>query len=156
MTRKRLHIFLEPDHAKRLAALAAAKQLSKSTIVAAALASALSPDSADQREAAIGRRLDRLTRQFNKLEQDQNIAIETLALFIRYYLSVTPIVPDAHQVAAWAQGRGRFKEFVQHLGRQLQRGKGLVRELHEEIYPEDRDFFSFDEETSADHPGART
>lgn len=150
MSRRRLNIFLEPDHAKRLVELAAAKGISKSTIVAAALASALSPDSADQREAAISRRLDRLTRQFNKLEQDQNIAIETLALFIRYYLSVTPVVPDAQQVAAWAQGRGRFTQFVQHLGRHLQRGKGLVRELHEEIYPEDRDFFSFDEEASAD------
>lgn len=156
MSRRRLNIFLEPDHAKRLVELAAAKGISKSTIVAAALASALSPDSADQREAAISRRLDRLTRQFNKLEQDQNIAIETLALFIRYYLSVTPVVPDAQQVAAWAQGRGRFTQFIQHLGRHLQRSKGLVRELHEEIYPEDSEFFSFQDDASSDSPGAQS
>jgi len=154
MSRRRLNIFLEPDHAKRLAEVAALKGLSKSSIIAAALASALSPDSADQREAAVSRRLDRLTHQFNKLEQDQNIAIETLALFIRYYLSVTPVVPDAQQLAAWAQGRGRFAQFIQQLGRQLQRGKSLVRELHEEIYPENRDFFSFDDSTSADQTGA--
>src|SRR5580765_6002109 len=126
MSRKRLNIFLEPDHAKRLAEFSALKGLSKSSIIAAALASALSPDSADQREAAVSRRLDRLTRQFSKLDQDQNIAIETLALFIRYYLSVTPVVPDAQQFAAWAQGRGRFAQFVQQLGRQLQGGKSLV------------------------------
>lgn len=154
MSRRRLNIFLDPDHAKRLADVAALRGLSKSSIIAAALASALSPDSADQREAAIGRRLDRLTRQFNKLEQDQNIAIETLALFVRYYLSVTPVVPDAQQPAAWAQGRGRFAKFVQELGRQLQRGKSLVRDLHEEIYPEERDFFASDEGESASETGA--
>src|SRR5258708_3379405 len=118
MSRKRLHIFLEPDHAKRLAACSALTGLSKSSIIAAALASALSPDSADQREAAVSRRLDRLTRQFSKLEQDQNIAIETLALFIRYYLSVTPVVPHAQQLAPWAQGTGRFEQFGQPLCRQ--------------------------------------
>lgn len=154
MSRKRLNIFLEPDHAKRLAEVAALKGLSKSSIIAAALASALSPDSADQREAAVSRRLDRLTRQFSKLEQDQNIAIETLALFIRYYLSVTPVVPDAQQPAAWAQGRGRFAQFVQQLGRQLQGGKSLVRDLHEEIYPETRDFFAFDDGASVGKTGA--
>lgn len=154
MNRRRMNIFLEPDHAKRLADVAALRGLSKSSIVAAALASALSPDSADQREAAISRRLDKLTRQFDKLEQDQNIAIETLALFIRYYLSVTPMVPDAQQPAAWAQGRGRFAKFVQELGRQVQRGKSLVRDLHEEIYPEEQDFFTADETASPNQTGA--
>src|SRR5690242_20571230 len=103
MKRKRLNIFLEPAHAKRLADTAAVRGKSMSMIVAAALASALSPDSADQREAAIGRRLDRLARQMSKLEQDHNIAIETIALFVRYYLSMSPAVPEAQ--AAWAQGR---------------------------------------------------
>ena len=147
MTRKkRLNIFLEPNHAKRLAKLAVSKGLSQSSIIAAALASALSPDSADQREAALGRRLDRLSRQFNKLEQDQTIAIETLALFVRHYLAVAPAAPDVQQPEAWAQARGRFAQFVQQLGRQLQGGRSLVRELHAEIYPEDRDFFSLDED----------
>ena len=40
------------------------------------LASWLSPDAADQREAAIAK-LDRLSRQAERMERDQNIAIET-------------------------------------------------------------------------------
>jgi hypothetical protein len=144
--KKRLNIFLEPSHAKRLAKLAATKGLSQSSIIAASLASTLSPDSADQREAAIGRRLDRLTRQFSKLEQDQAIAIETFALFVRHYLAVSPEMPDARQPEAWAQARGRFAHFVQELGQQLQGGRSFVRDLHLEIYPEDRDFFSLDED----------
>ena len=44
--RSRLNIFLEPDHARRLDQLATMKGVSKSAIVAAALASYLSPDGA--------------------------------------------------------------------------------------------------------------
>ena len=62
MSHYRLNLFIQPEHAKRLDELAAKKGVSKSSIVAAALASWLSPDAADQREAAIAKRLDRLSR----------------------------------------------------------------------------------------------
>ncbi len=62
MTQHRLNVFIQPEHGKRLDELAAKKGVSKSSIVAAALASWLSPDAADQREAAIAKRLDRLSR----------------------------------------------------------------------------------------------
>ena len=67
MSRARLNIFIETDHARRLEELAALKGLSKSSIIAAALASFLSPDAADRREAAFAKRLDRLSNQFDKL-----------------------------------------------------------------------------------------
>jgi hypothetical protein len=141
MSRKRLNLFLEPDHAERLEELAAMKGLSKSAVVAAALASFLSPDSADRREAVIAKRLDRLTRQFDKLERDQNILIETVALYVRYYLSVTLGAPQVHEEAARSQGRARFDQFVQQLARHLQRGHSLVRDVHEEIFPDESQFF---------------
>ena len=59
MSQTRLNLFIQPEHAKRLDELAAMKGISKSSIVAAALASWLSPDAADRREAAIAKRLDR-------------------------------------------------------------------------------------------------
>ena len=105
-------------------------------IVAAALASWLSPDAADQREAAMAKRLDRLSRQFERLERDQSIQIETLALFVRYFLTVSTPVPEAHQDAARAQGKARFAQFIEQLGRHLLRGHSLVRELVEEIQPD--------------------
>jgi nitrate/nitrite-specific signal transduction histidine kinase len=57
MSHYRLNLFIQPEHAKRLDELAAKKGVSKSSIVAAALTSWLSPDAADQREAAIAKRL---------------------------------------------------------------------------------------------------
>ena len=101
-----------------------------------ALASWLSPDAGDQREAAIAKRLDRLSRQTERLERDQNIQIETLALFIRYFLTVSTPVPEAHQDAARAQGKVRFEQFVEQLGRHLLRGRSLVRDVVEELHPD--------------------
>ncbi|WP_114971016.1 ribbon-helix-helix protein, CopG family [Rhodoferax ferrireducens] len=132
----RLNLFIQPDHAKRLDELAAKKGVSKSSIVAAALASWLSPDAGDQREAATAKRLDRLSRQFERLERDQNILIETLALYVRYYLTVSTPVPEAHQEAAKAQGKARFEQFIEQLGRHVLRGRSLVKEVYEEIQPD--------------------
>ncbi len=133
MTRVRLNIFIEPDHAKRLEQVAAHKGVSKSAVVAAALASFLSPDGEDQREAAIAKRLDRLSRQFDRLERDQNVLIETTALYVRYFLTVSIPVPEGQQEAARAQGRGRYMQFIEQLARHIQRGRSLVREVHEDI-----------------------
>lgn len=135
MSQYRLNLFITHEHAKRLNELAIKKGVSKSSIVAAALTSWLSPDAGDQREAAMARRLDRLSRQFERLERDQNIGIETLALFVRYFLTVSAPVPDAHQDAARAQGRARFEQFVEQLSRRLMRGRSLVREVVEELNP---------------------
>jgi hypothetical protein len=140
VTRGRLNVFLEREHAKRLAELAAVRGLSKSAIVAAAIASFLSPEEAERRETAIARRLDKLHSQGERLERDQTILIETVALFIRLYLSVSAPIPEAHQEAARAQGKARFEQFITQLGRDLQRGTGFVKSLREEIRPQTSDF----------------
>lgn len=133
MTRARLNIFIEPEHAKRLDQVATLKGVSKSAVIAAALASFLSPDGDDQREAAIAKRLDRLSRQFDRLERDQNVLIETVALYIRYFLTVSIPVPEGQQDAARAQGKARYLQFIEQLARHIQRGRSLVREVHEDI-----------------------
>jgi hypothetical protein len=138
MSQYRLNLFIQPEHARRLDELAAKKGVSKSSIVAAALASWLSPEAGDQREAAVAKRLDRLSRQLERLERDQTIEIETLALFVRYFLTVSTPVPEAHQEAAKAQGKARFEQFVEQLGRHLLRGRSLVRDVVDELYPGQR------------------
>jgi len=136
MSRARLNLFIEPEHAKRLSELAIKKGVSKSSIVAAALAAWLSPVSGDQRETAMAKRLDRLSRQFERLERDQNILIETVALYVRYYLTVSTPVPEAHQEAARAQGRLRFSQFVEQLGRRVQKGRHLFDEVRLDASPD--------------------
>lgn len=139
MSRRRLNVFLEPRHAKRVTAVASQQGISKSSLVAAALAAYLSPDGTEPREAIVMRRLDRLAAGLERLERDQTILIECLGLFIRHHLSITTPLPEAHQDAARAQGRARFEQFVEQLARHLQRGGSLVRTVWQEVAPEGPD-----------------
>jgi hypothetical protein len=131
----RLNIYLKPDLYDRVSDVSAKQLLTKSSIIEAAVASFFSPDAADRREAAFVRRLDRLTRQVERLERDQTIAVETIALFVRFWLSVTPPLPETQQASAKALGTQRYQGFIESLGRRLQRGQSLVREINEEIWP---------------------
>ena len=79
--RDQMNVYFPPALLKQIANLADRKQLSRSAIVEAAVASFLSPDGADRREAAFTRRLDRLSRQVQRLECNVGISAETLALF---------------------------------------------------------------------------
>jgi hypothetical protein len=129
MTKARLSVYLDPGMLAQLAELADRKQQSKSVIAEAAITSFLTPDDADRREAAFTRRLDLLARQGERLERDLSIAAETLALFIRFWLTVTPPLPESAQAAAQAKGRERFESFLETLGRRLAKGQSVLREV---------------------------
>ena len=129
MTKTRLSVYLDPDMLVQLTELADRKQQSKSLIAEAAITSFLTPDDADRREAAVTRRLDLLARQGERVERDLWIAAETLALFIRFWLTVTPTLPESAQAAAQAKGRERFESFLETLGRRLAKGQSVLREV---------------------------
>lgn len=131
----RLNCYFSADLYDSLDALAHRKGLHKSSIVEAAVASFLSPDAADQREAAFTRRLDRISRQIERLERDLGISVEALALFVRFWLSVSPPIPDGAKEAARARGAERYAGFVETLGRRVQKGHTLLREISEDIVP---------------------
>jgi predicted transcriptional regulator len=128
------HTFrLPPDLAGKLADYANRKRVPQALVVEAALASHLSPDGTDRLEAALARRLDRMTRQIERLERHVTISNEALALFIRFWLTSTPPLPDTAQAAAQAKGRERYEGFVEALGRRLARGCTLADELVTDI-----------------------
>jgi len=129
MTKARLSVYLDPGMMAQLADLADRKRQPKSLIAEAAITSFLTPDDADRREAAVTRRLDLLARHGGRLERDLSIAVETLALFIRFWLTVTPPLPESAQVAAQAKGRERFESFIETLGRRLAKGQSILREV---------------------------
>src|SRR5262244_95788 len=105
--RHRMNIYVPPELLKQIADLADRRKLSQSAIVEAAVTSFLSPDGADRREAAFARRLDRLTRQVQRLERNTAITLETLAMFVRFWLTVTPPLQVDAQAAAQAKGHQR-------------------------------------------------
>lgn len=140
MRTERLNIYFERDLARALNKFAAQQRLKKSAVVEAAVREYFAPDRADMREAALSKRIDRLSHQLEKIEQDLTILTEATAIYIRYYLSVVSPIPDVHQDAARAQGKLRFAQFIEQLARHLQRGNSLARDLHDELYPAQGDF----------------
>jgi predicted transcriptional regulator len=140
-------IRLPADLAGKLADYAARKRVSQALVVETALASHLSPDGADRLEAALARRLDRMTRQIERLERHVTISNEALALFVRFWLTSTPPLPDTAQAAAQAKGRERYNGFVEALGRRLARGRMLADEITSDV-PGDEPEHKPDEATS--------
>jgi predicted transcriptional regulator len=130
------HTFRLPsDLAGRLEDYAKQKRLPYSAVAEAALASFLSADSSERMEAALARRLDRLTRQVERMEQHIAMSNEALALFVRFWLTANPSLPDTAQSAVQAKGRERYTAFVEALGRRLATGKRLAQEVAQDVVP---------------------
>jgi predicted transcriptional regulator len=136
--KKRLSAYLDPHVMKALSDYAAQRDVSLSLIAEAAIASFLSPDAEERKEAAVARRLDQIDRRVQHVERDVGIAIETLALFIRFWLSSTPALPESAQAEARAKGLQRYDRFVDALGRRLSKGPKLRQEIAEDVPPASR------------------
>ena len=125
----RLSVYLDPGLMQQLTELADRKEQPRSLVAEAAIASFLTPDEGDRREAAFSRRLDLLTRQVDRLERDHMISAEALALFIRFWLTVTSSLPESAQADAQANGDERYELFLEALGQRLAKGQSLLREV---------------------------
>lgn len=112
-----------------MAEYALRRRISQALVVEAALESFLSPDGAEHLEAALSRRLDRLSRQADRIEQQSVIANEALGLFVRFWLANTLALPEAALGAQQALGRERYENFLASLGRRLAKGKTLSQDI---------------------------
>lgn len=131
--KQKLTVYLDPGLMAAIADLSARRNHSLSLIAEAAIASFLSPDAEQRREAAFTKRLDRLDRRIGRLERDVAISNEAFALFMRSWLAATPPSPDASQPAARAQAATRYDKFLEALGRRLASGQSLRHEIAEDI-----------------------
>jgi predicted transcriptional regulator len=128
------HTFRLPTElTRRLDDYATAKRVPRVKVVEIALESFLSPDSADRLEATLARRLDRMSRAIERLERHSTITNEALALFIRFWLTHTPPLPDTAEPAAQSRGRERYAGFLEAVGRRLAHGETLVDDIAREI-----------------------
>lgn len=128
------HTFrLPPALSSELADYAARKRVTQALVVETALASFLSGDSAEHLEAVLSRRLDRLSRQADKLAWHVELTNETLALFVRFWLVNNPPLPDTALPAAQAMGKERWERFVDTLNRRMEFGPRLKNEISEDV-----------------------
>jgi predicted transcriptional regulator len=130
--KSQVSVYLDPEIMMMLADYAARREQSQSMIAEAAIASFLSPDADERREATLAKRLDQIDRRLARIERDLGIAVETLAVFVRFWLSTTPALPEPAAQAARAKAAERYDAFVTALGRRLAKGPTLGREVSED------------------------
>lgn len=74
-----------------------------------------------------------MTRHLERIERHVGISNEALAMFVRFWLTSTPALPDTALAAAQTKGRERYEGFVEALGRRLARGRRLVDEVSQDV-----------------------
>lgn len=126
----RHHLYLDDELTARLQELARRPGASKSGIVAAALKAFLDARAENALEQHFRLRLDRMSRQLDRIERDLQVLLESLGLFIRFQLTVTAPVPE-NDHAMKAIGRDRFRSFVDQVARQLGAGRSSLRPAEE-------------------------
>ena len=131
--KQRLSVYVEPAILRSLAEYAARRDHSLSLVAEAAIASFLSPDAAERQEAATTKRLDQIDRRMTRIERDLGISIEMLAVFVRFWLTTNPPLPEPSQAAARAQAGERYDAFIAALGRRLAKGPKLLHEISEDV-----------------------
>jgi hypothetical protein len=129
MKKTQLSVYLDPATFEALEAFARRHGKPKSLVAEAAIGSFLSPDDSDRREAAIAKRLDRIVRALERIERNDSVTLETIALFVRFWLTSTPSLPEHSSPAARAKGAERYDRFVEALGRRLSSGSTVLREV---------------------------
>lgn len=141
-TRKRIHPYVAPDLAKRLAAYCATRGVTESAAVQSAIENHL--DGVEKDNDVILRRLDRLGRASVRHQRDLEVLSEAFAVFVRYWAAYLPERSRAEQDAAQPLAARRYEQFVDLVSAALARGSRLcAKVLNEE---------SSDGSSNADRP----
>ncbi|MEZ5921520.1 MAG: CopG family transcriptional regulator [Parvularculaceae bacterium] len=119
MKKARLQVRLGEKAETLLSRAAERPGVTKASIVEAAIVELLNPKEDSQEYAALIKRLDKLTRAMERLADDASAQTETLALYILYYLCITPPLPEQNRAAAEALGQKRFERFISQVGDRL-------------------------------------
>jgi hypothetical protein len=144
MSKFRLTVYLSASVADRLAIACKRPGANRSKLVDRALDQFLGTQGGQANDAQLFRRLDIMSKQATRSDRNIAVILETLGLFVRYYLTVTPPLPKSEQDPARALGNQRFEAFVAQIGKRLASGQSSVRDVMERIAANDPDLLSED------------
>jgi predicted DNA-binding protein len=128
--RVRHQLFLPKATSDRLEALAAAPGATKSAILADAVTAWLNRRGASELEERFALRLDRMSNALSRIERDEHVVLETLALFIRFELAIQAPLAE-NDLAGRALARERFEAFVTQVGRAVATGRRTLLRTEE-------------------------
>ena len=142
MAKKKYTLYLPVPLARRLDQVARDRHGGKSALVEDALRASLEPQQHAGIEEGLARRLNEINRTLATLARDQLVATETLALFVRYFLTATPPVPDSEQESARLTGRKRYEVLIAEVGRRVAEDRRLAAEVLQTVPVDQPDLFA--------------
>lgn len=129
MSKKRYTLYISRPLARRFDLIAQQRNGAKSALVEEALRAALEPQQHAGLDEGLARRLNELNRVVAGLRREMAVATETLAIFVRYFLTVTPPLPQDEQEPARLLGRERYQVLLTEVGRRVAENERLVAEV---------------------------
>ena len=142
MAKKKYTLYLPVPLARKLDQVARDRHGAKSALVEEALRASLEPQQHAGIEEGLARRLNEINRTLATLARDQLVATETLGLFVRYFLTATPPVPENDQESARLVGRKRYEVLVAEVGRRVAEDRRLAAEVLQTISIDQPDLFA--------------
>ncbi len=127
--RHRHALYLSDSITRQLQLTAETHHVSKSAILESALQRFLSPDSTGQPRAIPLLQQHASARSLSRLERDLAITTELLATLTRYFLMITPPLPEAEQAAATTLGRLRFEQVIEEVAKRVQTDQNLIERV---------------------------
>jgi hypothetical protein len=125
----KIGVYLTDDVARRFRLALRRSRTTKSALVNEALARFLSPPAAREPSQEVPQALAALVKRVRRLQREALVISETLALFVRYVLMVTPPVPENERRATEALGRERYEIFVREVGKRIASDTGLITDV---------------------------
>ena len=124
-TKTRHQFHLTGDLGAKLEKLCRAPGTNKSALVAKAVEAFLEHRGECELDQRYGQRLDRMSRDITRVRHDNEMILESLALFIRFSITLNANTPPPDK-ATQAIAQERFLKFTEQVGRQIASGKSVL------------------------------
>jgi predicted transcriptional regulator len=128
--RARLVPRVPAELAERLSEVCASTNTTETAVVEVALRQHL--DGTSDR-TLLFRRLDRLDRAIERTHRDAQLLAQAFAVFVQLWLAHAPTLNDDERKAARKTAESRYKQFVEHVGKQFSGGRRFLDDLPREL-----------------------
>ena len=127
--RHRHALYLSEAMTERLRVVAESQGVAKSEILERALKCYLAHATNSPPDHLVAHQHEANSRSLCRLERDLAIVAELTATFVRYFLTITPPLPQSEHAAARALGQLRFDQVVEGVAGRLQTDRSLIARI---------------------------
>lgn len=154
--RHRHALYLSQAMTQRLQVMAETHRVAKSEILERALMRYLANERGDPPADLVLLQQELNTRSFRRLERDLAIATELTATFVRYFLMITPPLPESEHAAARALGQLRFDQVIEDIARRLRTDRSLIARVAASLSESPQTTNSHSQQPEGDHAPSTT